>query len=50
MAELKEHRGDVIKIMRKDEEMRRTGRIQSQRQALELAREFFGENGKEGVG
>jgi hypothetical protein len=49
VVELKQHKDEVIKIMREDEEMRRTGAIQSERQVLELAREFFGEDGKGGV-
>jgi hypothetical protein len=50
MSELREHKAEVIKIMREDEEMRRTGVLQSERQVFELAREFFGKDGKEGVG
>jgi hypothetical protein len=41
-AAIKEHKADIICIMREDEEMRRTGIIQSDRQAFELAREHFG--------
>jgi hypothetical protein len=40
-AAIKEHKADIIRIMREDEEMRRTGIIQSERQVFELAREFF---------
>lgn len=47
---IKEHKAEIIQIMREDEEMRRTGIIQSQRQVFELAREFFGANGQEGGG
>lgn len=47
-AKIKEHKADIIRIMREDEEMRRTGVIQSERQVFELAREFFGPNGKGG--
>jgi hypothetical protein len=43
---IKEHKADIICIMREDEEMRRTGIIQSERQAFELAREHFGFDGK----
>ena len=43
-----EHKAEIIQIMREDEEMRRTGSIQHQRQVFELAREFFGANGQEG--
>jgi hypothetical protein len=39
---IKEHKADIIRIMREDEKMRRTGIIQSQRQVFELAREYFG--------
>jgi hypothetical protein len=35
--------------MREDEEVRRTGIIQCDRQVFELAREFFGLNGKGGA-
>ena len=41
-AAIKEHKADLIRIMREDEEMRRTGIIQSERQVFELAREYFG--------
>jgi hypothetical protein len=40
-AAIKEHKADIIRIMREDEEMRRTGIIQSARQVFELAREHF---------
>jgi hypothetical protein len=40
-AAIKEHKADIICIMREDEEMRRTGIIQSERQVFELAREYF---------
>ena len=46
---IKEHKADIIKIIREDEEIRRTGVIQSERQVVELAREFFGSNEREGV-
>ena len=48
-AVIKEHKADIIRIMREDEEMRRTGIIQSERQVFELAREYFGLNEKEGT-
>jgi hypothetical protein len=35
--------------MREDEEMHRTGSIQSERQVFELAREHFGLNEKDGA-
>ncbi len=40
---------EIIQIMREDEEMRRTGIIQSERQVFGLAREHFGLNEKEGA-
>ena len=48
-AAIKGHKTDIIRIMREDEEMRRTGIIQCERQVFELAREFFGMNEKEGA-
>ncbi len=47
-AEIKEHKAEIIKIMREDEEMRRTGIIQSERRVFDMAREHFGTNGKGG--
>jgi len=41
-AAIKEHKNDIVKIMREDEEMRRTGVIQSERQVFEMAHEYFG--------
>ena len=41
-AAIKEHKADLIRIWREDEEMRRTGIIQSPRQVFEMAREHFG--------
>ena len=41
-AAIREHKADIIRILRDDEEMRRTGIIQSERQVLEMAREHFG--------
>ena len=43
-AAIKEHKADIICILREDEEFHRTGIIQSERQVFELAREFFGFN------
>jgi tubulysin polyketide synthase-like protein len=37
-AAIKDHKAEIIRIMREDEEMRRTGIIQSERQVFELAR------------
>jgi hypothetical protein len=47
-AAIKEHKADIICIMREDEEMRRTGVIQSERQIFQLAREHFGLDRKGG--
>jgi hypothetical protein len=48
-AAIKEHKADVIRNMREDEEMRRTDISQCERQVFELTREFFGLNGKGGA-
>jgi hypothetical protein len=48
-AAIKEHKADIIRIMREDEEMRQTGIIQSERQVFELAREHFDLNAKGGA-
>jgi hypothetical protein len=48
-AAIKMHKADIIKVIREDEEMRRTGIIQSERQVFEMAREYFGFNKPEGV-
>lgn len=48
-AAIKEHKIEIIRIMRENEEMRRTGVIQSERQVFELAREHFGLNDKGGA-
>jgi hypothetical protein len=48
-AAIKEHKADIMRIMREDEEMRRTGILQCERQVFELAREFFGLNEKGGA-
>src|SRR5215217_7806019 len=42
VTELKEHKKEIIQMLREDEEFKRTGRIQSGRQMFGLAREFFG--------
>jgi TubC N-terminal docking domain len=42
IKEIREHKMEIIQIMREDEEMRRTGIIQSERQVFNLAREHFG--------
>jgi hypothetical protein len=41
-AAIKEHEADIIRILCEDEEMRRTGINQSERQVFDLAREHFG--------
>ena len=40
---------DIIQIMHEDEQMRRTGIIQSERQVFDLAREYFGNHGEAGA-
>ncbi len=45
-AAIKEQKAEIIKIVREDEEMRRTGIIQSDRQVFDLARSYFREDGK----
>jgi ABC-type histidine transport system ATPase subunit len=42
IAEITKNKEEIIQIMREDEEMRRTGIIQSERQVFDLARDFFG--------
>ena len=42
-------RTEIIRIMREDEEMRRTGIIQSEYQVFGLAREYFGLDDHEGA-
>ncbi len=46
LKELKEHKLEVIQILREDEEYRRTGIIQCERQVFDLARNCFQEDGK----
>ena len=48
-AAIKEHKADIIQVMREDEELRRTDIIQSERQVFEMAYEYFGLNKPEGV-
>jgi L-aminopeptidase/D-esterase-like protein len=48
-AAIEAHKAAIIKVMREDEEMRRTGVIQSERQVFEMAREYFGLDKPEGV-
>jgi hypothetical protein len=42
VAAIKEHKGEIINIMREDEEIRCTGKIQFESQVFDLAREYFG--------
>ena len=44
-----EHKAEIIRIVREDEEMRRTGVIHSERQVFEMAREYFGLDSTENV-
>ena len=46
VAKLREHKLEVIQILREDEEYRRTGIIQCERQVFDLARNCFGGDGK----
>jgi hypothetical protein len=46
---IKEHKADLIRIMREDEVMRRTGVIQSERQVFDLAHEYFGDQDEAGA-
>jgi hypothetical protein len=39
---IKEHKTNIIRILREDRELRRTGIIQSVRQVFEVARGYFG--------
>ncbi len=48
-AAIKEHKAAIVRIVREDEEMRRTGVIQSERQAFRLARQHFGVEEKGGA-
>jgi hypothetical protein len=42
VAAIREHKAEIIKIMRENEEIRRTGIIKFESQVFELAREHFG--------
>jgi hypothetical protein len=46
---IEEHKADIIQVLREDEEMRRTGVIQAERQVFEMAREYFGLDKPEGL-
>jgi hypothetical protein len=39
---IKEHKAEIIEIMREDEQIRRTGTIRFESQVFELAHEYFG--------
>ena len=41
-TQLRHHKQEILRILREDEGMRRTGIIQSERQVSELAREYLG--------
>jgi hypothetical protein len=47
VAAIKEHKAEFIKIMREDEQIRRTGIIWCKSQVFELAREYFGMDDQE---
>jgi hypothetical protein len=49
VAAIKEHKTEIIKIMREDEEIRRIGKIRFEWQVFELAREYFGFDDKGGT-
>jgi hypothetical protein len=46
---VREHKAEIVRILREDEEMHHTGIIQSERQVFELAHEYFGLDGEEGA-
>ena len=48
-AAIKAQKAAIIQVLREDEEMRRTGVIQSERQVFEMARAYFGLDKPEGV-
>jgi hypothetical protein len=48
-AAIKDHKADIIQVMHEDEELRRTGIIQSERQVFEMAHDYFGLDEPEGV-
>jgi hypothetical protein len=43
-AAIKEYKSEIMHITREDEQMRRTGIIQSERQVFDLAQDFFGKD------
>ena len=46
VTQLREHKTEVIRILREDEEYRRTGILQSERQVFDVVREHFSKDGK----
>jgi hypothetical protein len=48
-AAIKKHKAEIIRIVREDEEMRRTGIIQSERQLFKMACEHFGLDARGGA-
>jgi len=48
-AAIREHKAAIVRIVREDEQMRRTGVIQSELQAFQLARQHFGVEEKGGA-
>jgi hypothetical protein len=48
-AAIKDHKADIIQVMREDEELRRTDIIQSERQVFEMAHDYLGLDEPEGV-
>jgi hypothetical protein len=46
VGELKTHKQEVIRILREDEEFKRTGLIQAERQVFDLARSYLGGGAK----
>ncbi len=48
-AAIKDYKAQIIQITREDDEMCRTGIVQSERQVFELAREYFGLDEKGGA-
>ena len=41
-ATIREQKAEILRVVREDEQMHRTGIIQSERQVFEMAREYFG--------
>ena len=49
VEEIKQHKEELIQVVREDEQMRRTGNIQSERQVFDLWREFLGADDRKGA-